>query len=906
MRFTDHHSADGTALADAELRAARGDHVIVLEDADCPPALAALCPWVQVQTVGGDYHVSFAAAADISLRFMSLRDPAACLFYFYSHQLSAEPLSRSWQLLLPGLGLATLEVASARPIERREALRRLGDHAASLSVEDKDRLQVIAADFMGRLLPASLTTAPFNTHGAWLQAFSWGMLSAAGDLGPAVDLLMACGGVHSDAAFLAAASTRNTLQNLASVVREDLGDLEGDELATEVGLIVQAAAPPHQLVVPLASQSAAQARLMELVRWALAVGEDKVVREVRLLRKALPGAALSTKGLAPLVHGASAADAEQLVLEFAAEAKLVDRAVISLQLLRRAARELADDRAALELNKDMPAAERLDMLIERRRSRDLAREVAPSISAVGGGGGGSSSGDGGGGASTSVPAPLHITKPYQQALVNELNNSLFKSIWDDARALLLERSVDGVLDGLQVCLTAEVPPLAEDASAAEQLAHARKVALQRRPRALFFQIVWGKLTSVPLMKELDDLVRARQHTPRLLGRAVAETVSASGDVPPGTKLAELTLGALDEALRPAGKSTDWGKINLEELLLRPLARAQGMSYVAHGGKAYTDELVLLRLKSPGAAVFALLGAPDDDTDSFAAVVGECVTLLRRTTSYNEVVSRRAKRLTHKYVVGTMTEWGEAFDAARSSQDAETTLLPRAYVQPLSQAAANFRAGTARLQKQIDEAENKRADSSDEETDGAADSGGGNRDAETSVGKGGDGGGREKDNAVRPVRFLPSGKMRVVASGLQYDFNKAKLDHASSGVNVKYAMALAAGFSPEAARKAAGNVPGTKYERLPALKLAQYRLTAGGKATPKPGRPASSTKKEMEAATARKAAAEAEAAAEAAAKEKPSAAKAEAVVKKAAKKAAGLTGGGPRKKPKVTVATPAKA
>ena len=131
MRFTDHSAADGTPLVDAELRAARGDHVIILEDADCPPALTALCPWVQVQLVGSEYQVSFAAAADISLRFMSLRDPAACLFYFFSHQLSAEPLTRSWQLLLPGLGLATLEAANAKPIERRETLRRLGEYTDS-------------------------------------------------------------------------------------------------------------------------------------------------------------------------------------------------------------------------------------------------------------------------------------------------------------------------------------------------------------------------------------------------------------------------------------------------------------------------------------------------------------------------------------------------------------------------------------------------------------------------------------------------------------------------------------------------------------------------------------------------------------------------------------------------------
>ena len=79
MRFTEHDDAGGDALSGDELRAARGDHDLVMEDEDCAPVLAALCPWLQLHPSGEEYVLAFAVAADISLRFMQLQDPAACL-----------------------------------------------------------------------------------------------------------------------------------------------------------------------------------------------------------------------------------------------------------------------------------------------------------------------------------------------------------------------------------------------------------------------------------------------------------------------------------------------------------------------------------------------------------------------------------------------------------------------------------------------------------------------------------------------------------------------------------------------------------------------------------------------------------------------------------------------------------
>jgi hypothetical protein len=77
-----------------------------------------------------------------------------------------------------------------------------------------------------------------------------------------------------------------------------------------------------------------------------------------------------------------------------------------------------------------------------------------------------------------------------------------------------------VLDGLQVALTgqgrlADTPGgVGGDVAVIDADAHPRRTA-----RAIFHQIIYGRVSNVALMPELDELVRAKVHTPRLLGRA---------------------------------------------------------------------------------------------------------------------------------------------------------------------------------------------------------------------------------------------------------------------------------------------------------------------------------------------------------------------------------------------------
>ena len=71
MRFTDQPGVDADAA-----RAARGDHLVELEDADCPAALRAVAgPFLQI-TVHADQHaMPFVVARQVSLRVMHLHDP---------------------------------------------------------------------------------------------------------------------------------------------------------------------------------------------------------------------------------------------------------------------------------------------------------------------------------------------------------------------------------------------------------------------------------------------------------------------------------------------------------------------------------------------------------------------------------------------------------------------------------------------------------------------------------------------------------------------------------------------------------------------------------------------------------------------------------------------------------------
>ena len=178
MRFTTHDSAADAAA----LRAARGVHDIVLEEGDCAPALGALAPYLALWTEGDEYKISFGAAADISLRYMRLTDPAAVLLKFHQRQCSASPLSRSWQLIAAGLGLATLSLSAIQPLSRRAFRARVDAVVADLPATDKEQLQLVATDFMDRVAPASLGSAPFNTHGSWLAELTWGNLAPDGNM----------------------------------------------------------------------------------------------------------------------------------------------------------------------------------------------------------------------------------------------------------------------------------------------------------------------------------------------------------------------------------------------------------------------------------------------------------------------------------------------------------------------------------------------------------------------------------------------------------------------------------------------------------------------------------------------------------------------------------------------------
>ena len=97
MRFTDQ---PGAAAADAA-RAARGDHLVELEDADCPAALRAVAgPFLQI-TVHADQHaMPFVVARQVSLRFMHLHDPVQLI----RRMLNTNPLTRSGNSLPQGWG----------------------------------------------------------------------------------------------------------------------------------------------------------------------------------------------------------------------------------------------------------------------------------------------------------------------------------------------------------------------------------------------------------------------------------------------------------------------------------------------------------------------------------------------------------------------------------------------------------------------------------------------------------------------------------------------------------------------------------------------------------------------------------------------------------------------------------
>ena len=82
MKFID---VDATIDAAAQ-RAARGNHDVELEDGDGGSALQAMCPWLSINldATTGKLTMPFASAFEITIRFMTLREPVLLAHPFYS------------------------------------------------------------------------------------------------------------------------------------------------------------------------------------------------------------------------------------------------------------------------------------------------------------------------------------------------------------------------------------------------------------------------------------------------------------------------------------------------------------------------------------------------------------------------------------------------------------------------------------------------------------------------------------------------------------------------------------------------------------------------------------------------------------------------------------------------------
>ena len=125
---------------DAARRAARGAHMVYFEDGDQGPALRALTPWLSWVDDNGLLSLPFEEMADFTLRFARLPIDAAAARsqHFASHQITASPLNRIWQLALPGLGLATVSPAAATLLSRRQLRARVSEQLSTLDADDSD------------------------------------------------------------------------------------------------------------------------------------------------------------------------------------------------------------------------------------------------------------------------------------------------------------------------------------------------------------------------------------------------------------------------------------------------------------------------------------------------------------------------------------------------------------------------------------------------------------------------------------------------------------------------------------------------------------------------------------------------------------------------------------------------
>ena len=788
-----------------ETRAFRGAHVAIFEDDDKGTALKALVPSLSWMVADGAPALPFGEFADFTLRFMTWQaaDRATQRLVITSAP-SIVPINRCWKLVLTQWNPAAVgAVAPASTLSRRGLRDKVKAALGALPADRRDALDVVPTDWMARIaLPTNLNVLPFNAHAAWLQHLSWNLLAEGGGMDIAADLLYTCGSMHADDAYASAASpARVALQNIASAVRACTSDPEGEDLAREVAAALRSATPPAELVthVPVASRVS---RAKDGIKIALCVGNEPAALEARLLRRLLSGdeALLGTPALRALTAGTNPPDAERILLEAAAAEGVADRSYISISLLHRLERALQPDVGFLQLPEQAAKAPagRLGALLERRRARALALEVAPSL-----GHGTGSSGAAG------APEGINTTaKPYHSALVEQLGAHTFTAYWGDAQPLLGKPDDGSVRAGITLLLTGEGAPKGGSV----------ETTLGTSPAILgiFHQIYWGKLTSIPLKVELDSVVKARAHSARLLGRAAVDTLLPEGAT---GAAAILSLIELDAAIRNGGKplgDDGWRSLNLPNLLMRPLYRAikPVKLPVVADAEAYTDELRLRSLIKPGAAVFALLGSPDEEVDSFAACISAAADYLELALGINDDIDRRVRKAVQAYITGSIAEWGTAYDDARFSQDVRVA-PPRAFVRPLSQAALDFAEARKIIGKCIDEARAAYlSDAADEEVTPSKDP------KKPKVAK-------TPDDDKRGYSAR-DGILTVTASGARYDFRGAiaRFKDAAGGTCLKYAFLRALSLKP--AKSTCGNptCPFTHNGSVAGLRISEFRLGAG--------------------------------------------------------------------------------
>ena len=236
---------DDAAADEAALRAARGKHLVIFEDGDQGPALRAKTPWLSWSEIDGLQALPYGEFADFTLRYTPSdeSDNAWRNDKFHLKQITVVPLSRMWQLVLPGLGLSSVEPGAASTLTRKALRRKVAWEVEKL--DEAERASLVPnqpGDWMDRIAvtAADAQRMPWTVHSRWLEHLDWGMLAPDGSFSTAAELLWLCSDAHGDEAYshgeALRSATRAALQGLAEAVRNELNDgsLAGYDLASEV------------------------------------------------------------------------------------------------------------------------------------------------------------------------------------------------------------------------------------------------------------------------------------------------------------------------------------------------------------------------------------------------------------------------------------------------------------------------------------------------------------------------------------------------------------------------------------------------------------------------------------------------------------------------------------------------